>query len=240
MRCQIFTKTEFTYICECILVRSVITRTEGGPTLVRRTKEEALATRNRLLDAAEILFLAKGVSHTSLQDIAREAEATRGAVYWHFKDKADLFNAMMDRVTLPLEASLAFLAHDEPGKPLAHICSATRQALLRIATDPQTRRVFEVATLKVEYIDELQAIRLRHLRVRNSFLEKMESSLRAAGLSQTTVLRLPPRAAAQGLHALIDGLIQNWLLDKDAFDLVELGEHVMMVYISGLGLNLED
>jgi TetR/AcrR family acrAB operon transcriptional repressor len=208
--------------------------------LVRRTKEDALATRNRLLDAAEMLFLAKGVSHTSLQDIAREAAATRGAVYWHFKDKADLFNAMMDRVTLPLEASLEFLAHDEPGKPLEHICSATRQALLRIAKDPQTRRVFEVATLKVEYIDELKAIRLRHLRVRHSFLEKIESSLRSAALSQTTVLQLPPSVAARGLHALIDGLIQNWLLDKDAFDLVEVGEHVMMVYISGLGLKPDD
>lgn len=208
--------------------------------MVRRTKEEALATRNKLLDAAEVLFLAKGVSHTSLQDIAREAEATRGAVYWHFKDKADLFNAMMDRVTLPLEASLEFLAHDEQAQPLAHICKATRQALLRIATDPQTRRVFEVATLKVEYIDELQAIRLRHVRVRDSFLEQIECSLRSAALSQSTVLNLPPTAAAQGLHALIDGLIQNWLLDKDAFDLVEVGEQVMNVYLAGLGLKSEN
>jgi TetR/AcrR family acrAB operon transcriptional repressor len=208
--------------------------------LVRRTKEEALATRHRLLDAAEVLFLAKGVSHTSLQDIAREAEATRGAVYWHFKDKADLFNAMMDRVTLPLEASLEFLAHDHRAKPLAHICSATRQALLRIATDPQTCRVFEVATQKVEYIDELQAIRLRHLRVRDSFLEHIESSLKAAALSQATLLRIPPIAAAQGLHALIDGLIQNWLLDKEAFDLVAVGEQVMDVYLAGLGLKPED
>ena len=211
-----------------------------GPTLVRRTKEDALATKHRLLDAAEILFLAKGVSNTSLQDIARAAEATRGAVYWHFKDKADLFNAMMDRVTLPLEASLEFLAHDELTKPLAHIRIATRQALLRIATDPQTRRVFEVATLMVEYIDALQAIRLRHIRVRDSFIEQIERCLSAAALSQNTVLSLPSTAAAQGLHALIDGLIQNWLLDKDAFDLVEIGEQVMKVYLAGLGLKPED
>ena len=73
--------------------------------MVRRTKEEALATRHKLLDAAECLFQSQGVSRTSLQDIAVRAGATRGAVYWHFKDKADLFNAMMDRVTLPLEAA---------------------------------------------------------------------------------------------------------------------------------------
>jgi len=208
--------------------------------LVRRTKEDALATRHRLLDAAEILFLAKGVSHTSLQDIARQAGTTRGAVYWHFKDKADLFNAMMDRVTLPLEATLEFLAHDEPAKPLTHICSGIRQALLRIATDPQTRRVFEVATLKVEYIDELQAIHSRHLRIRDSFLEKIERGLSAAARRQLISLPISPTVATQGLHALIDGLIQNWLLDNAAFDLVEVGEQVMTVYLTGLGLKLED
>ncbi len=208
--------------------------------MVRRTKEDALATRHRLLDAAEALFLAKGVSHTSLQDIARAAAATRGAVYWHFKDKADLFNAMMDRVTLPLEASLEFLAHAETVQPLAHICSSIRQALLRIATDPQTRRVFEVATLKVEYIDELHAIRMRHIHVRNSFLEKIETGLRAAAVAESILLRLPAAIAAQGLHALLDGLIQNWLLDNAAFDLVQVGEQVVAVYLTGLGLTPKD
>ena len=61
--------------------------------MARRTKAEAQATRNALIDAAERLFDSRGVSRTSLQDIAQAAGATRGAIYWHFKDKADLFNA---------------------------------------------------------------------------------------------------------------------------------------------------
>src|SRR3954462_12004933 len=73
--------------------------------MVRKTKEEALATRGRILDAAEELFQAQGVAGTSLQDIAAAAGVTRGAIYWHFDDKADLFNAMMARVCLPLEQS---------------------------------------------------------------------------------------------------------------------------------------
>ena len=74
--------------------------------MARRTKADAQTTRNNLLDAAEQLFQSRGVSHTSLNDIATAAGTTRGAIYWHFKDKADLFNAMMERVTLPLEQSL--------------------------------------------------------------------------------------------------------------------------------------
>ena len=69
----------------------------------RRTKAEAEATREALLDAAEDVFLDKGVSRTSLEHIARHAGMTRGAVYWHFKNKADLFHAMLDRVKMPLQ-----------------------------------------------------------------------------------------------------------------------------------------
>eukprot|EP01031_Cornospumella_fuschlensis_P049721 gene49721-60863_t len=78
--------------------------------------EDALATRNSLLDAAELLFQAQGVSRTSLNDIAKHAGTTRGAIYWHFKDKADLFNAMMERVTLPLEQSIETADREKPGQ----------------------------------------------------------------------------------------------------------------------------
>ena len=64
--------------------------------MARRTKEEALETRNALLDAAELVFELRGVAGTALQEVAETAGVTRGAVYWHFRDKADLFNAMMD------------------------------------------------------------------------------------------------------------------------------------------------
>ena len=69
--------------------------------MVRRTKKDALATRASLLDAAERLFLAKGVSRTSLNDIAVGAGTPRGAIYWHSKDKAALINATMARGTPP-------------------------------------------------------------------------------------------------------------------------------------------
>lgn len=213
--------------------------------MARRTKEEALETRDKLLDAAEHLFQEQGVSHTSLQDIARRAGATRGAVYWHFKDKADLFNAMMERVTLPMEASF----NQEDGGPeagngagedaLERIRRVTLEALQRIATDAQTRRVFEVATQKVEYIEELQAVRLRHLAVRHGFLNRIEQSMTTACQQTSHTLAMPPAMAAEGLHALIDGLIQNWLLDPQAFDLLKVGPCVINVYLSGLGFAAE-
>ena len=74
--------------------------------MARRTKEDALITRDQILDAAERVFLRRGVARTALQEIADEAHLTRGAIYWHFQNKADVFDAMLQRVTLPMVTRL--------------------------------------------------------------------------------------------------------------------------------------
>ena len=212
--------------------------------MARRTKEGALATRNKLLDAAEHLFQSQGVSRTSLQAIARRAGATRGAVYWHFSDKAELFNAMIERVTLPLEAAFFNDAQLPPDSApvnadaLVNIRLATVEALSRIVNDAQTRRVFEVATQKVEYVEELRAVRQRHLAIRQSFVSRFEQSIESGAQRDGVLLLMPAALAARGFHALIDGLIQNWLLDQKAFDLLDVGQHAMNIYLRGLGFNL--
>ena len=208
--------------------------------MVRRTKADALATRNSLLDAAEHLFQERGVSRTSLNDIATAAGTTRGAIYWHFKDKADLFNAMMERVTMPLEGTLACTARaaDATAAPLLSLRDSMVSALRQTATDEQTRRVFEVATHKVEYVSEMQAVRDRHLQVRNECMAMTEEILQQAVARESVQLQVSVPTAALGLHVIMDGLIQNWLLDPEAFDLVESGRDTMDVYLKGLGFTV--
>lgn len=202
--------------------------------MVRRTKEEALATRNRILDTAELIFQQRGVSRTSLHDIAQAAGVTRGAIYWHFKDKADLFNAMMERATMPLEESICSIDSDDIDDPLEHIRGNLLNALKLTTTSPQARRVFEIATHKVEYVDELLAVRDRHLAGRNECLSHVEHALKTAMQRGLISAKAPARSVALGLHALVDGLIQNWMLDPESFDLVRVGKHVIDTYLAGL------
>jgi TetR/AcrR family acrAB operon transcriptional repressor len=202
--------------------------------VVRRTKEEALATRHALLDAAEHLFQQRGVSRTTLNDIAQAAGLTRGAIYWHFKDKADLFNAMMERVTLPMEESLQRL--DESDDPLVKIRSSMTDALLKVIEDPQARRVFDIAMNKVEYVDEMEAVKERHLSARDECVAHLQDGLRVAARQRGVKLPVPHAIAAHGLHAMIDGLIQNWLLSPGAFDLVVTSKRALDTYLAGLGL----
>ena len=64
--------------------------------MVRRTKEDAMETRAKLLDAAEYLFGKNGVSRTSMAQVAEQAGAC-GAIYHHFSNKQDLIESLMDQ-----------------------------------------------------------------------------------------------------------------------------------------------
>lgn len=210
--------------------------------MVRRTKADADATRDSLLDAAELLFQSRGVSRTSLNDIAVAAGTTRGAIYWHFNDKADLFNAMMDRATLPLEETIICMGAQAPSleDPLQALRNSLLDALSRITHDAHVRRVIEVATLQVEYNEEMRAVRERHLEVRQRCMTSTTEGLRAAATRLPQPLPIPLDAAALGLFVVVDGLIHNWLLDSEAFDLESCGRQTIDTYLRGLGFTLPD
>jgi TetR/AcrR family acrAB operon transcriptional repressor len=153
-------------------------------------------------------------------------------VYWHFSDKADLFNAMMDRVCLPMEETGTL------ADPQAPALKALRKHLLgilsRVAEDEQVGRVFEIATRKIEHVDALRAIRDRHVQGRGEHLKLLERVLRAAQ-QRAEIQRTPsPQKMAMGLQALLDGLIHNWMLDRTAFDLLAAGRSTIDIYLAGL------
>lgn len=202
----------------------------------RRTKTDAQATRNALLDAAERLFDEKGVSRTSLQDIAAAAGATRGAIYWYFKDKADLFNAMMERATEPLDQLLLEAQPDAPVPGISQVYAAMIEALRRIATDASLRRVMQIGIHRVEYVQELDAVQARHLNMHRQWLARNRTALEHAFAGRHCPAAVPPDMAALGLQVLVEGLLQGWLLDTEAFDLVEAGRCTIATYLRGLGL----
>ncbi|MEW6332613.1 MAG: TetR family transcriptional regulator [Pseudomonadota bacterium] len=204
--------------------------------MVRRTKEEALETRDRILDTAEKVFLKKGVAATSLADVADAAGVTRGAIYWHFKNKADLFDAMMQRVSLPMEEMVARAGDENIEDPLAYVRGCALAVLERVTTDPQSRRVAEISRYKVEYADEMEPLRARHIECRTECLGRIERGLRNAAKRGLLDRSVNPRIAAVGLHALVDGLITNWVLDPKYVPLAKSAGPLIDGYLDGLRL----
>ena len=161
---------------------------------------------------------------------------TRGAIYWHFSNKAELFDAMIQRVVGPVEAGCldpALLAADDP---LAAMRGLALDFLLQVARDAQHQRVFDIALHKSEYVGEMAEARDRHLDCARRHREMLEQAMRAAQCKGQVALQVNPHVAAEGLIALVDGLLMNWTLDNQLFPLADYAAPIIDTYLAGLRL----
>lgn len=205
--------------------------------MARRTKEEALQTRNRILDAAEQVFYDKGVSRTSLADIAAQAGVTRGAIYWHFENKGDLFTAMFDRVLLPLdELKAASLDPNEPD-PLGRLMEICIVCLRDTANDPRRRRVFDILFLKCELVEEMGPVMVRYQTNMREALTKIEGGFRNAISKGQLPADLDAKLAAAMVHAFVGGSLRDMLFLPDATDFTVLGERMVQGMFDALRMS---
>lgn len=183
--------------------------------MARRTKEQSALTRKRLLEAARAQFERHGYAHTTLEQIARAAGVTRGALYFHFSDKADLFRAMRDQVELPLIDRIGpGLLAEDGADPLDAIERFMLTVFDAVDGCETTRRTFEILSFGCEYVDalaperDLQRQRQMELRdqLRDAYLRAQAQGLLRPGTD--------PALAALDTTAFMSGLMRVWLLGR--------------------------
>jgi TetR/AcrR family acrAB operon transcriptional repressor len=181
---------------------------------VRRTKQESEQTRQRILVAARREFAIHGVTRTTLQRIAAAAGVTRGAVYWHFVNKRELFRAMRDQVSVPLFDHTELLGSEGPD-PLRTIERFLHGVFDRIAADLQTRRTFDILALKCEYVDEFRSELRRHTQRSMELMSKFALVYRRARDVGAMRDDVAPETAALGTCVFLTGMLRLWLMDDD-------------------------
>jgi TetR/AcrR family transcriptional regulator, repressor of the mexAB-oprM multidrug resistance operon len=202
--------------------------------MARRTKEEAEATRERILDAAEEVFLEHGVAQTSLEEIAKHAGVTRGAIYWHFKNKADVFSAMLERVRLPLNELLQEIEEHHVRNPLAALRELCLYALRNLAENPQYRRVYTILFHRCEFVHGLNpSVEQQNKLTQQALISITERFERAQRLKQLQP-GVAPATAAIALHVFMVGIYSDWLRNPKAFDLSRESEHLLDAFLYGI------
>jgi TetR/AcrR family acrAB operon transcriptional repressor len=188
--------------------------------VVRKTKEDAEKTRQDIIGSARTVFHECGVSRSTLEKIAKEAGVTRGAVYWHFKDKAELFFAMREDVFRPMvERTDSLLFSEAYDNPLDAI-EASLKEFFRVLDDcPVVREVFEIMISRCEYVDEFAAVQEEAGRPAYEFLEKMERFYRKAADKGALRQGLDPEATARDTWAFTSGLLHLMLGCQKGSDL---------------------
>ena len=184
--------------------------------MARRTKQDSAETRRTIIAAAREVFYHNGVARTSLEQVAEKAGVTRGAIYWHFRNKTELFYAMRDEVELPLlDRCDMELTTNEGADPLACVAHFIEMVIRTLTDDAATRRTFEIMASKCEYVDDfardLENASCRHAELRSKLVRLYTQARRSGTLRDD----LEPGVAASQTMIFLTGLIKIWLFDED-------------------------
>ncbi|MEC5342315.1 multidrug efflux transporter transcriptional repressor AcrR [Brenneria populi] len=202
--------------------------------MARKTKQQAQETRQQILNAALSVFSERGVSATSLADIAMAAGVTRGAIYWHFKNKAKLF----DEIWIQAESKLSDFEIEYqtkfPDNPLRVMRELLIYMLRLTVSDRQWRSMMEIICHKCEFVGEM----LPSLNARKEYYLGCYAEIEAYLIRCIGMGLLPedihPRRAAITLRAYFTGLMENWLFMPESFDLNQDAPELVDAFIDML------
>ncbi|WP_320720688.1 acrEF/envCD operon transcriptional regulator [Enterobacter sp. 296B2] len=188
--------------------------------MARKKKEEAQQTRQQLIEAAIGQFATRGVASTTLTDIADAAKVTRGAVYWHFNSKAEIFNAIWEQ-QLPLRDIIRDrLSFSESDDPLLMLREQFITALQYIAHEPRQCALLQILYHKCEFTSDMiseNEIRKR-IWFNYDFLRvTLENCISQNIISSQVNVELTMIV----FHGFFSGIIKNWLMNTDSFNLYQ-------------------
>lgn len=202
--------------------------------MARKTKEEAQNTRKKILDAALDVFYVKGVGHSSLEDIAEAAGVTRGAVYWHFKNKADIFNELHQEIHMSFMDRLINTQTQSPLSPLEQLSSLCIESVEDIETDLHKRKFFTVFFLKCDYAGDLSGLlsiqnaqKAESLKITESFFKRAIEKGDLPKGSDTNLL-------ATSLYCYIGGIIHEYLRNPDFINLKKMTRPLIELYFKNM------
>ncbi|HEB0856921.1 acrEF/envCD operon transcriptional regulator [Citrobacter werkmanii] len=186
--------------------------------MAKKTKADALKTRQHLIETAIVQFALRGVGNTTLNDIADAANVTRGAIYWHFENKIQLFNELWLQQPPLRDLIQDRLIGRSGNNPLQRLREKLVVGLQYIAEIPRQQALMQILYHKCEFNSDMiseQEIRdkigLSHQSIRKSLQECMDENLIASSLDLDVIIII--------LHGSFSGIIKNWLMNPASYDL---------------------
>lgn len=203
-------------------------------TLVRKTKEEALETKNAILNAALDVFLEKGVASASLEQIAERAGVTRGAVYWHFKNKRSIFESLHEKLYAPFLLKAVEDAESDHPYPLEQLKEFCHQKIDALKNDPQKIRMLKVFHIKCDYSGEMAEFLIEQEKKKEScitlFNNYFERAQQKGQLSKATTTEI----YSLSFYTFLSGISMQFLLNPNMLNLKDNADEVIELYFSSL------
>lgn len=201
---------------------------------MRRTKEEAEQTREEILNAATQVFLEKGVAKSTLDEIAAAAGVTRGAIYWHFKNKVEIFDALHERLHRPLaDLIMGDIEKDHP-EPLIQLRDLCVKLLIDIENDQQRQDALSVFLLKCDYSGELAGAKERYKCKKEESFELFRRYFEKAKKIGKLPADADPEFLTMAVNCFMKGIVYEYLDDTSKFRMSERAPKLATLFFGSL------
>ena len=201
---------------------------------MRKTKTEALKTKEHLMLAALETFYQKGIARTSLNEIAQAAGVTRGALYWHFKNKEDLFDALFQRICDDIENCMHQDATDSDEQEWPLFRRTLMHFFTRLQTNDIHYKFHSILFLKCEHTEQNEAVIAIAKKHQSLWREKIVAVLTDAVQQKALADNLDIDMAVIFIKSSLDGLIWRWLSSGQGFDLAQTAPRMIEIIIDTL------
>lgn len=174
--------------------------------MARKTEEQALETRRRILTAALDVFFEKGFARSSLDDIAEAAGMSRGAIYHHYENKKDLLLTLHQNLHISPIAAILHHMKGDPALSLNKLERACLDSFHHLRTNQLPFLALSVFNLKCEYSTDLAPLiaeKNREVEDSLAYLSEVFKDMRAQGIIYTDTF---PHVVAISFYCLIEGL----------------------------------
>ncbi|TVP45427.1 MAG: TetR family transcriptional regulator, partial [Halomonas sp.] len=186
-----------------------------------RRKTDAERTRKAILDAAETTFLAQGVSRTTLAHIAQAAGVTRGAIYWHFEDKAALFDALLERVRIPLDEIVDDAIERLSATPVNCLRDIAKRLLAAMCHDLPLQRAVTIVLHRCEKLEDDHPRISMITRLSDHAEARVEQLFEQAKTLGHLRADLTPTSARRQFHGFLIGVCFDWLQEPHKYPLAD-------------------
>ncbi|GAA0698323.1 multidrug efflux transporter transcriptional repressor AcrR [Marinobacterium maritimum] len=202
--------------------------------MARRTPQEAAQTRQHLIDTGLQLFSRQGIENTTLKQVAQEAGVTHGALYWHFRNRADLLLQIHHAYELPFEAQYLEQRQGVQQDALAALSQYIRGVLAEFARNPAAGSIYRVFYMAATPVTDLAEIESELSDNRALWQDQLKFFLKQARKQKQLRKNCSPTALAFSLQAALSGLLQEWLRSDGGFDLKAEGQALLGILLAGL------
>ncbi|MBA44940.1 MAG: TetR family transcriptional regulator [Magnetococcales bacterium] len=202
---------------------------------MRRTKAEAEQTREDILNAAIDMFYKDGVSKTTLNGIASHAGVTRGAIYWHFKNKMEIFDGLHEKLHKPLSDHIMAdmkIDHPHPIQQLKELCV---KLLVEFEENEQKRKILTIFLRKCEYSGELEECKARYCDEKKESLGLFTKYFEKAQEQDAISKEADPELLCQAVNCYMKGIIMEYLDYNDTFDMRAKAPALMDLLFKSIG-----